>query len=335
MSDLQAMAPADAVELYLQERESELAEKTLQSHEYRLREFVKWCRTNDIENLNDLTGRDLYQFRVDRKEDGDLELVSLEGQLSTLRVFLDHCESFDAVPEGLREKVMLPTVSEKEGASMSKLDYNRADDILDYVSRYEYASRRHLIFAILWRTGIRIGTLRAFDLRDINLEDFAIDANHRPETGTPLKNAERGERMIAIDDRLAQVIEDYIDGPRDDVTDDHGREPLVSTRHGRASESTIRDTIYRLTRPCMVGKDCPHDQDQDECEYTEFDHASKCPSSRSPHDMRSGAITAHLLEDVPSEIVSERMDVSQKVLDRHYDRRTKRERMEQRRKYLE
>jgi hypothetical protein len=51
--------------------------------------------------------------------------------------------------------------------------------------------------------------------------------------------------------------------------------------------------------------------------------------------MRSDAMTAHLLEDLPSEIVSERIDVSQKVLDRHYDRRTKRERMEQRRKYLE
>lgn len=133
---------------------------------------------------------------------------------------------------------------------------------------------------------------------------------------------------------LANVLEDYVDGPREDVTDDYGRDPLLTTTHGRVSRSTVRDTVYRVTRPCWYGEECPHDRDQNECDATGFDGASKCPSSRSPHDARSGAITTHLLEDVPAEIVTDRMDVSQSVLDKHYDRRTEREKMEQRRKYL-
>ena len=143
----------------------------------------------------------------------------------------------------------------------------------------------------------------------------------------------RRAEMIALDEKLARMLDDYIDGPRIDKQDDYGRDPLISTTHGRPSTSTIRDTIYRLTRPCIYGG-CPHDQDPEECDATEFDHASTCPSSRSPHEMRSGSITAHLLEDVPMEIVTERMDVSKCVLDRHYDRRTKREKMLQRRKFL-
>lgn len=119
-----------------------------------------------------------------------------------------------------------------------------------------------------------------------------------------------------------------------DLTDDYDREPLLTTREGRVSRSTVRDTAYRWSRPCELGEACPHDEDPDDCKAMEFDYASRCPSSRSPHDWRSGAITAYLLDDTPTEVVSERMDVSQKVLGKHYDRRTAREKMEQRRDYL-
>lgn len=62
---------------------------------------------------------------------------------------------------------------------------------------------------------------------------------------------------------------------------------------------------------------------------------SACPSSLSPHPFRRGSITRHLNEDVPETAVGDRANVSQDILDKHYDQRTKREKMEQRRKYLD
>ncbi|EMA36864.1 integrase family protein [Halobiforma nitratireducens JCM 10879] len=46
-------------------------------------------------------------------------------------------------------------------------------------------------------------------------------------------------------------------------------------------------------------------------------------------------ITYQLREDIPKKVVSDRCDVSSDVLERHYDRRTDREKMEQRRDFIE
>jgi hypothetical protein len=55
----------------------------------------------------------------------------------------------------------------------------------------------------------------------------------------------------------------------------------------------------------------------------------------SPHAIRRGSITHSLNSDMPENATSDRANVSQAVLDQHYDRRTKREKMEQRREYLD
>jgi hypothetical protein len=142
------------------------------------------------------------------------------------------------------------------------------------------------------------------------------------------------ECVVFLGPKWYQTLEDYVDGPRPDVTDEDGRRPLIATSNGRAHHGTVQDWVYSATRPCEWGE-CPHDKDPETCEAAvNKSTASKCPSSRGPHAVRRGAITSHLLDDVPPEVVSERMDVSLQVLYRHYDVRTDRERMSQRREYL-
>lgn len=194
---------------------------------------------------------------------------------------------------------------------------------------------------MLWHTGCRVGELRALDLEDLDLDGDRPNADgpavhflHRPETDTPLKNQEKGERWNTVSPFVAAVLEDWIDGPRPDVTDEHGREPLVTTDQGRIARSTMRDAIYRVTRPCWYGKECPHDRDPSTCEATNYKSMSTCPSARSPHDVRSGRVTAYRLADVPRQIVSDRMNAAEPILDKHYDRRSERQKAEQRRDRL-
>jgi site-specific recombinase XerD len=336
--ELQPLGPEQAINLYLDHREPEFSRSTLQNQRYRLESFVEWCDEKGIDNINRLTGRHLHEFRVWRRQGngekhGPVSKVTLQGILSTLRKFLEFAASIDAAEPGLREKVMLPNVSAQEASREEKLDEETATTLIDHLERFEYASREHVILAILWHTGIRLGTIRGFDLRDFDPDEGSLRVRHRPKTGTPLKNQEAAERQIAVGEHYRQVIQDHIDNIRIETTDDHGREPVLTTKFGRMSANAIRNTVYRMTRPCMV-TECPHDRDPETCEAMPTDQASRCPSSRSPHGIRRGAITTHLRDGVPEEVVSDRMNASKDVLEQHYDKRTERERMEQRREFL-
>lgn len=115
---------------------------------------------------------------------------------------------------------------------------------------------------------------------------------------------------------------DNIQRPRDE----HGREPLFTTSNGRMVRTTIRLTVYRVTAPCFRGAPCPDCAGETE---------TKCPEAVSPHAIRRGSITHFLANDVPTEIVSDRMNVSRKVLDEHYDKRSEAVKLEQRRGFLD
>jgi site-specific recombinase XerD len=333
MSDqLEPIDPADAVEMYLDHREPDVSEKTHQNHRYRLEPFVQWCDENGIESLHELTGRDLHKYRVWRSE--DIEPVTLQSNLATVRVFLGFAESIEAVEDGLREKVVMPNIDREDETKNEMLETDRAEAILDYLERYQYAGRDHIIVALFWHTGIRLGTLRALDVNDVDLETGALRIRHRPDTGTPLKNKQKAERHIAIGDYYVEVLEEYIDHRRHEITDDHGRKPLITSKYGRLTEPAIRTIIYQLTRPCMI-VDCPHDEDPKTCEYMSYNTAGGCPSSRSPHGVRRGAMTRMLREGVPEEIVGDRSNSTKEVLEQHYDQRTERERMELRREFID
>jgi hypothetical protein len=105
----------------------------------------------------------------------------------------------------------------------------------------------------------------------------------------------------------------------EDVKDKHGRDPLFTTSNGRVSMTTIRRDFYKLTRPCEFDSTCPHERDPDRCEATAAGKASQCPSSFSTHPLRKWSIMHQLDEGVPKELLSDRVDVSVPVLDKHYD----------------
>ncbi|MFC6992712.1 tyrosine-type recombinase/integrase [Haladaptatus sp. GCM10025707] len=336
MRNLQPISPSEAVELYLTERAAEVSKQTLYAHTSRLNFFLQWCDENEIDNLNDLTGRQLYEYRIWRRGDGNLAKATLKTQMATLRVFIRWCETLDAVEPDLHIKVVSPTLSKDEASRDVMLETDQAEEIIAYLERYHYASIHHVVFVLLWHTMMRRGAARALDVEDYHPDEQYLEVKHRPETDTPLKNKEEGERLVALSPFVCKVLDDWIRDQRHPVQDEYGRNPLLTSGRGRISAGTIQKYVYAYTRPCVTTNECPHGKEIENCKAARAEgYASMCPSSVSPHAVRRGGITDWLKRDVPTRVVSDRANVSQDILDKHYDRRTEREKMEQRRQFLD
>jgi len=329
---LEPLAPTEAKSLYLDSRADELANRSLELHEKHLASFVEWCDENEVQNMNDVTARTIHEYQLSIKEGFAQSTLSI--YMSTVRQFVAFCESIDGVAGGVSERIVLP--DRERNAKTEMLDSDDATAVLSYLRKYHYASRTHALMAVLWHTGIRTGTVRALDVSDFQPDQERLRIRHRPETDTPLKNGEGAERYIALSTEVSEILAAYVDEHRHDVIDAHDRDPLFTTKNGRPAKNSIRRSIYAATRPCSTGQGCPHNKDPETCEAAQrTNDACKCPSTVSGHPVRRGAITHHLRQDVPEKVVSDRMNVSQDVLDEHYDRRTEDEKTEQRRQFLD
>lgn len=331
--DLEPLDPRTAIEMYLNSRRAELADQTLQSHAYRLKQFALWCDDQGIDNLNDVSTRDVHNFRIKRRDGDDLATATMRGQLFTLKKFLEFCHSIDAVSPGLSERVIIPSTT-SDDVRDEMIEAERIGEILDYLEMYQYASLEHAFLETLWNTGMRIGAARGLDIEDYDSDKQFLEINHRPDKGTPLKNKVSGERVVSVSDRVTRVLNAWLAEKHTGIVDEFGRNPLFVTKRARLSRNRARSISYQYTRPCVYSKECPHNRRVDECEARPTSYSHKCPSALSPHAIRRGSITYHLIEDTPKQVVQDRMNASSKIIDRFYDQRTRHEKAEQRRDYL-
>ena len=131
------------------------------------------------------------------------------------------------------------------------LDQKDTATILELYREYSYATPYHVLFVLMWRTGLHIDEVHALDLDDYHPDEQCIEIRHRPETGTGLADGRGAERRIALATETCDLIADYRGKHRHDVTDEHDRNPLLTNGDGRPPKSLLEDTIYSPTRPCI------------------------------------------------------------------------------------
>lgn len=331
--------PSQALTIYLEHREPDLAPSSLRSYDYRLRHFVTWCEQQEITALNDVSPRDVHEYKQWRrtdghKGDGEMSRPTVKSNMDCLRGFLRYMEKLEYAPDDLHDAAESPELRADENVSNSIVRKEKAEAILAHLDKFRYATREHTLFTIAWNTAARTGALRGLDLQDYDPDEQYLKFHHRPETETPLKNKKKGERLVALNSETCVVLDDYINENRTEKQDKHGRNPLLTTKvNGRMAAGTIRGWVYKMTCPRFYQDTCPHEGEGCRTHQNE-NYVYECPESTAPHSVRRGSITAMLEDDVPYRIVSERAQVSEAVLRKHYDKQSERSKMEQRRRFF-
>jgi site-specific recombinase XerD len=326
------LSPREAWESYVDQRQTETTDQSQATYYYRLKLWVEWCEEQGVEQVGDLSGWTLEQFRSHRSGEG-IAPTTLRGEMQTLKNFVEYLERIEAVDKDLAEKVKVPEVPEGQESDDTRLTTDEAYRLINYYreSPTESGSLSHAFLELVWHTGARLGAIRALDVRDYHSEEQYVEFVHRPEQGTPLKNKSNGERLVSLRRAVCDGLDAYIQNERWNKHDEYGRQPLFASAQGRPSRNTVRVWMYHATLPCIYGP-CPHGHDPETCEFTDYNQASKCPSSRSPHQVRTGSITWHRNRGVPKEVTRTRVNASERVIDQHYDKAEARDRMELRRR---
>jgi len=326
------LSPRDARDRYLDHRRTDASEQSLKSWHYRLKRFVEWAEEHEIASMGDLDGWTLDEYETHRRGAG-VSSSTLNGEMQTLKNWLEYLARIEVVEEDLPEKVHVPEIPDGEESNDEMLDQADAYALISSFRNdpERHGTSKHALLELLWFTGARIGGIRALDKRDYHSDEQYVEFRHRPDTGTPLKNDSDGERAVGLPRSVCDVLDRYIDHHRMDAHES-GRQPLLTTSQGRPHQNTLRVWCYLATQPCLH-EPCPHGQQRETCDFVHIHHASKCPSSLSPHRIRTGSITWQRDSGLPAEVVAERVNATLEVIESYYDKATARQRLENRRRH--
>lgn len=321
---------------FIQYKEQTQKESTARAYDYPTKDFVEFCDSRGVTVTGEIGKRNVTKW-IDKRRN-EVKPITVHNNAKHLRVFLKWMGNRELCDWEIHRQMEIPNVPEDDDVNDQVLREGHAENVLEYLDTYHYASVYHALFYTMWHTGCRISGAIALDVDDFEPsahDDSILTFRNRKAEGTPLKNKNKSDRDVTISDALADVLQDYVSTRREDKTDEYGREPLFTVPSGRLYRQRAYKNVVALTRPCVTGENCPHNRAIESCDAAQDkEQAPSCPSSVSLHPVRKGAITNHINEGWPKELLSERVDVSVEVLEKHYDFRTTERKRQNRRQYL-
>jgi hypothetical protein len=269
----------------------------------------------------------------------------------------------EVVPDKESWQEAKPDIGEKEKTRSDPLTPERGERIMRWVSKNRPYSRAHVLWILLFKYGFRNSAIRSLDRGALIVhepDDWPASREFHPhlrledrpdlgdddDRGLPLKNTNSrlAGRRVPLKREDADTLYRYIQGgsPTGAVDsrkefeepDKYGLKGLITGEHSpRISREQIGSRTHWLTCPTTYAEECGCDG----CRSYREAHNGKnppphqvrkyCKVSRSPHQVRHGAIT-RMVDDHEHSEVAQIVGTSAETIKKVYDRADEYRRME-------
>ena len=92
------LSPREAADRFLSRRQQRQAEETVRSYAHRLSHFVEWCEEQEIEQMREVGGWEIDEYRHYRESD-DVSPSTVKSAMVSLKQLLEFCERIEVADE--------------------------------------------------------------------------------------------------------------------------------------------------------------------------------------------------------------------------------------------
>ena len=214
------------------EAEKRFSKLTVKAYRHDMEQFVGYLKEEyDTSDLLQVTTTMVKSYVVSLKGEG-LENRSINRKVSTLRTFYKYC-----LRENLIERTpMIGVKALKQPKALVKFVTETDINKVSYGDDADFAHLRdHLLFELLYQTGMRQAELRG--LRDVDVDKMGMEVK--------IHGKRNKERLVPLSREMLQLIAQY-QTVRDAAFDVKADRLLLNDRGGEMTPTYVYNKVHRL-----------------------------------------------------------------------------------------
>ena len=214
------------------EAEKRFSKLTVKAYRHDMEQFVGYLKDEyDTNDLLQVTTTMVKSYVVSLKGEG-LENRSINRKVSTLRTFYKYC-----LRENLIERTpMIGVKALKQPKALVKFVTETDINKVSYGDDADFAHLRdHLLFELLYQTGMRQAELRG--LRDADIDKMGMEVK--------IHGKRNKERLVPLSREMLQLIAQY-QTVRDAAFDVKADRLLLNDRGGEMTPTYVYNKVHRL-----------------------------------------------------------------------------------------
>lgn len=214
------------------EAEKRFSKLTVKAYRHDMEQFVEYLKNEyGVSDLLQVTTTMVKSYVVSLKGEG-LENRSINRKVSTLRTFYKYC-----LREGLVEKTPLTGIKAlKQPKTLVKFVTETDINKVSYGDDADFAHLRdHLLFELLYQTGMRQAELRG--LRDADIDKMGMEVK--------IHGKRNKDRLVPLSREMLQLIAQY-QTVRNAAFDAKADRLLLNDRGGEMTPTYVYNKVHRL-----------------------------------------------------------------------------------------